>query len=160
MLLSKSCVYGLRASIYLALHADREYVSISEVSEKLGISFHFLTKILQQLTQKGLLTSYRGPNGGVAFVRPARDIIIYDIVAAIDGDDIFTSCILSLPGCGNQTPCPLHESWALIRNKIKTLFLTTSLADLAKGVRENNLRLVNIEQLIQSGLASPPPTNE
>lgn len=150
MLLSKSCVYGLRASIYLALHTDREYVPISEVSEKLQISFHFLTKILQQLTQKGLLTSYRGPNGGVTLAKPAREMIIYDIVSAIDGDAVFTGCILSLPGCGNQTPCPMHDSWALIRNKIRTLFLTTSLADLAKGVRENNLRLVDLQQIIGS----------
>lgn len=148
MLLSKSCVYGLRATIFLALHTDREYVPISEISEKLQISFHFLTKILQTLTQKGLLMSYRGPNGGVTLAKPAQDIIIYDIVTAIDGDTIFTGCILSLPGCGNQTPCPMHDSWALVRNKIRSLFMTTSLAELARGVRENNLRLVDLESLI------------
>lgn len=148
MLLSKSCVYGLRATIFLALHTDREYVPISEISEKLQISFHFLTKILQTLTQKGLVRSYRGPTGGVALTKPVQDIIIYDIVTAIDGDEIFTGCILSLPGCGNQTPCPMHESWALVRNKIRTLFITTSLADLARGVRESNLRLVDLESLI------------
>ncbi len=150
MLLSKSCVYGLRASVFLALHADREYIPISEISEKLKISFHFLTKILQLLTQKGLLVSYRGPHGGVALTRPPKEVIIYDVVNAIDGDEIFTGCILSLPGCGNQTPCPMHESWTLVRNKIRTLFLTTSLADLAKGVKDNNLRLVDIEQLISA----------
>lgn len=92
--------------------------------------------------------SYRGPTGGVTLTKPAQDIIIYDIVTAIDGDAIFTGCILSLPGCGNQTPCPMHESWALVRNKIRTLFITTSLADLARGVRESNLRLVDLESLI------------
>lgn len=148
MVLSKSCVYGLRATIFLALHTDREFVPISEISEKLQISFHFLTKILQTLTQKGLLTSHRGPTGGVALTKAAQDIIIYDIVTAIDGDEIFTGCILSLPGCGNQTPCPMHESWALVRNKIRTLFITTSLADLARGVRQSNLRLVDLESLI------------
>lgn len=148
MLLSKSCVYGLRAAIYLALHTDREYIPISEVSEKLQISFHFLTKILQTLTQKKLLASYRGPNGGVALTRPPHDIIIYDIVTAIDGDAVFTGCILSLPGCGNQTPCPMHDHWALVRNKIRTLFTTTSLAGLAAGVREKNLRLTDIESVL------------
>ncbi|CAN0202088.1 unnamed protein product, partial [Chrysoparadoxa australica] len=49
MLLSKSCVYGLRASIYLASKSDEEFNSIKEMSDKLEISFHFLTKILQQL---------------------------------------------------------------------------------------------------------------
>lgn len=154
MLLSKSCVYGLRAAIYLALHTDREYIPISEVSERLQISFHFLTKILQTLTQKKLLTSYRGPNGGVALARPPQDIIIYDIVSALDGDGVFTECILSLPGCGNQTPCPMHDSWALVRNKIRTLFMTTSLTDLATGVREQNLRLAELETVLMEKMAS------
>lgn len=154
MLLSKSCVYGLRATIYLALHTDREYIPISEISERLQISFHFLTKILQTLTQKKLLASYRGPNGGVALARPPHDIIIYDVVSAIDGEGIFTGCILSLPGCGNQTPCPMHDSWALVRNRIRTLFTTTSLADLATGVREKNLRLTEMESVLMSKFAS------
>ncbi|HCT51303.1 MAG TPA: transcriptional regulator, partial [Balneola sp.] len=65
MLLSKSCVYGLRASIYLASKSDEEFNSIKEMSDKLEISFHFLTKILQQLTAESLMVSYKGPKGGI-----------------------------------------------------------------------------------------------
>ncbi|MCB0549642.1 MAG: Rrf2 family transcriptional regulator, partial [Phaeodactylibacter sp.] len=64
--LSKGCVYGLRALLYIVSEKPREeYVNIREISEELDISFHFLTKTFQSLTQKGILRSYRGPNGGV-----------------------------------------------------------------------------------------------
>ena len=63
-LLTKSCVYGLRATLYVASFCgERHFVPIREISEKLGLSFHFLTKILQKLTEAGLMESYRGPSG-------------------------------------------------------------------------------------------------
>lgn len=133
--------------IFLALHTDREYIPISEIAGKLQISFHFLTKILQTLTQKGFLTSYRGPSGGVALTKPARNITLHEIAIALDGEEIFTSCILSLSGCGHLTPCPMHDNWILIRNKAQALFVATSLADLAQKLEKENLRLIDSESL-------------
>ncbi len=69
--LSKATVYGLRALVFMASEKERTgYVSISEIAERLNISFHFLTKTFQTLTQHGILESYRGPNGGVALTKP------------------------------------------------------------------------------------------
>ena len=65
MLLSRSAEYGLRAALYLASLEPSGFVSIRDISDHLGLSFHFLTKIFQKLTRAGLLHSYRGPNGGV-----------------------------------------------------------------------------------------------
>ena len=65
MIFSKSCVYGLRAMIYLASIPREGYVSIKSLSDKLDISFHFLTKILQELTAAELMESMKGPKGGV-----------------------------------------------------------------------------------------------
>ncbi len=80
-MLSGSCIYGLRAAIYVAAHTSNDsYVSIREISEKLGISFHFLTKILQRLTEGGVMKSHRGPGGGVTLARPAARISILEIV--------------------------------------------------------------------------------
>jgi hypothetical protein len=37
--------------------------------------------------------------------------LLYEIVVAIDGEDLFRECVLGLPGCGDATPCPLHDEW-------------------------------------------------
>ncbi|HBQ59122.1 MAG TPA: transcriptional regulator, partial [Balneolaceae bacterium] len=94
MLLSKSCVYGLRAALYLAAKKNGEYHSLREMSEELEISFHFLTKILQQLTADGLMESYKGPNGGVRLSRKGGNATLFDMVIAIDGPGLFTQCAL------------------------------------------------------------------
>jgi len=142
MLLSKSCEYGLRAMLYLATLGDgdeaegdeavdptREYVSIRTVSDELDIGFSFLTKVFQQLNDAGLLTSKRGPGGGVALTRAPDDIHLYEIVVAIDGDALFEECVLGLPGCGEAEPCPLHDRWTETRSNLEATFRDTTLAE-------------------------------
>lgn len=141
MLLSKSCVYGLRASLYLASDRGDGYVSIRQMSDKLDISFHFLTKILQQLTAAGLMESHKGPKGGVRLTKPGDQIALIEIVIAIDGPDLFTECALGLPGCGVEKPCPLHDKWADTRENIREMMDSTNLVELAKKGKDGNLRI-------------------
>ena len=119
----------------------QEYISIREMSEQLDISFHFLTKILQSLTQANLLISYRGPNGGIAFNIPPEKILLSEVVRVLEGDDFFDSCLLGLPGCGEMTPCPMHQFWGKIRGELKQEFETTSLAEMGQTALLGRLRL-------------------
>ncbi len=147
MLLSKRCIYALRASLYLALtKTDGEYISIQKIATDLNISFHFLTKILQDLQRKNLVTSFRGPRGGVALARPVTEITSMDIIRAITGEDVFAQCIMGLPGCGSEAPCPMHEDWAKSRSAIENVFNNTSLAMLAELTAKKHLRLAEPER--------------
>jgi len=141
MLLSKSCEYGLRAAIYLTSLQQDGYVSVRELGNALDISPHFLTKIFQKMTHAGLMRSFRGPNGGVALARPAGKITLRELVVAIDGPELFTECILGLPGCGQRTPCPLHESWTAVRMEMETMFGSETLEVFAEKIKGLNLRI-------------------
>lgn len=148
MLLSKSCEYGLRAAIYLVVNEEEDaYLSIKEISESLDIPYHFLTKTLQKLTKQGILKSYRGPKGGVSLARAADEISVKDIVVAIDGRAIFEECVLGLPGCGNEKPCPLHDQWATARDRLSSVFETTTLRSLADQIKTSDVRLATVLEL-------------
>ena len=147
MILSKTCIYGILATLHLATKEDKEYLPISQIAKELDISFHFLTKILQKLTQKEIMSSYRGPNGGIALARPKEEIKLMDIVVAIDGSEIFEQCLLKLPGCGKLKPCPLHDEWSLIRKQIQEMLSQTSLASVAEKIVKNSLRLADVNPL-------------
>src|SRR5690606_11732767 len=140
MLLSKSCEYGLRAALHLATTTAAGYVPIREVSTALGIPYHFLAKIAQVLIQGGLLDSTRGPHGGVRLARPAERIKLSEIVLLLDGPAVFEECVLGLPGCGVQRPCPLHAGWAPARERVRAMFERTSLAELAQRIQMEGLR--------------------
>jgi|SRR5690554_1521751 Rrf2 family iron-sulfur cluster assembly transcriptional regulator len=145
MLLSKSCEYGMRATLYIASLEQEGFVSIRDISERLDLSFHFLTKILQKLTHAGILHSFRGPNGGVALAKPAERITLEEIVVAIDGPELFTECILGLPSCGDQKACPMHEEWKEERARLKNMMSQRTLASLAEGINEHDYRLKDLE---------------
>ena len=126
--------------VYLAAQSDakKAFVSTRKIAGDLAISFHFLTKILQLLTQDRLLLSYRGPNGGVSLARSAQEISLLEIVESIDGPDLFTACVLGLSECGTQNPCPLHDRWAERREDLKTFFSQITLAKLAQDLAVQN----------------------
>lgn len=140
--LSKSSEYGLRALLYMVGKGGQEFVSIREMSEQLDISFHFLTKILQSLTQANMLVSYRGPSGGVAFLIPPEKILLSDVVRVLEGDDFFDTCLLGLPGCGEKAPCPMHGFWKEIKSALRHEFETTSLAAMGQNALLRSLRLM------------------
>ncbi len=141
MMLSKSCIYGIQAAIFVSAQGRGEYVSISRIAAELNISFHFLTKVLQQLTQAGIMLSYRGPKGGVALNIPPQDITLYDLIAAIDGTEIFTECMLGLPGCGHAEPCPAHDHWIEVRQRFAAIAKNVTLLSLGEKASQLNVRL-------------------
>ncbi len=143
-MLSKTCIYGIRATLYVATQNTDKYLPINQIADALDISFHFLTKILQLLTQKDIMKSYRGPNGGIALAKAPEDIFISDIIKAIDGDDLFKECILGLPGCGELKPCPMHDEWGNIRAQITYMFSKTSVKEMAERIVRDNLRISDI----------------
>lgn len=132
MILSKACEYGLRAMLYLASTPTGSYVASRTVSDDLGLPYPFFAKVVQTLAQAQLLTSQRGPSGGIALAKDATEISLIEVVTAIDGTSLFSACVLGLPGCGLDQPCPLHAQWASTRTRIHELFQTATIASLVE----------------------------
>ncbi len=130
MILSKSCTYGIRALLYLTQQETTGFISINEISEKLNISFHFLTKIFQKLTKSNITNSFRGPAGGIELAKPAAKINLYDIVVAIEGPGIFSDCFFGTDDCENEAMCEIHDKWGKISLKINSFFKKTTLSKL------------------------------
>ena len=141
MVLTSACKYGIQASIYLGMQENNSFVSIKKIAEEFSIPFHFLTKVLQQLTHAGIVESIKGAKGGVRLAKDPDAIRLYDIITTIDGEGIFHDCMLGLPGCGLNTPCPAHELWAPVRSQYEKSARTITLKDLAEDTKEKNLRI-------------------
>jgi Rrf2 family transcriptional regulator, iron-sulfur cluster assembly transcription factor len=147
MILSKSCIYGIQAAIHVAAQEEEGYIPINRIAERLDISFHFLTKVLQQVTQAGILKSYRGPRGGVELAKNASEVTLFDLVSAIDGTEVFTECMLGLPGCGSAEPCPAHDHWVEVRQRFTKIAQKLTLKDLAARANDLNVRLAGVPEL-------------
>ncbi len=141
-MLSNTSRYAIRAVIFLEIYASPEKkIGIREISGELGIPMPFLGKILQTLAKKKVLESTKGPNGGFALKKPAIDISVMEIVEIIDGADSFNQCVIRTTPCSNKSPCILHDKIAPYRNRIRSIYLTESIADLASEYRKGNERI-------------------
>ena len=130
MLASRASEYGMQALVYLQENAQDGYVSVKHIATQRGISPSFLSKVVKQLVEKGLLSSQKGPGGGVRLGRPAKDIRLIDVVEAIDGLGFENRCAIGYPGCGENVPCPIHDRWGPIREEIGRMLSERSLDSL------------------------------
>src|SRR5258708_9290148 len=85
MIYSRSAEYAIRSFVYLARIPDGKFAMARHIAEEEQIPAHFLAKILQELTRKGLLRSNKGPSGGFCLRVPASQIRLLDLVEALDG---------------------------------------------------------------------------
>lgn|SRR5690606_23991565 len=124
---SKTCEYGIRAMIFISQKSSEGLkAGVKEISHGIDSPEHFIAKILQILTKKGLLSSSKGPNGGF-FIKKQSTVTLADIVKAIDGDKLFVRCGLGLGYCSERHPCPIHHDFKLIRDHISQMLHTSEL---------------------------------
>jgi Rrf2 family protein len=130
-LYSKGCQHAIRALAYAHLERDGARFQPKEVCRRIGIPEPFTRKVLQSLVQGGFLIAYRGPGGGYALARPAAEISLLDVIKAVEGEDTFDHCVMGLPQCGRDNPCPIHALWAQTKVKLLRDLDSKSLADIA-----------------------------
>jgi Rrf2 family protein len=133
---SKSCEYGIRATIFIAGESSKgKKTGIKEIAHKIGSPEAFTAKILQTLVKRKILASHKGPSGG--FYMPKESfsrIKLAEIVFAIDGEAIFKDCVLGLAECSAKSPCPVHHKYTHLRSELEEMLYATSIDDLISGV--------------------------
>ena len=77
--------YAIYGVFDLAYNAGEDPVRSRSVSERQGIPARYMEQIFQQLRRAGLVTSKRGPGGGYVLARPAEQILLRDVIEAVEG---------------------------------------------------------------------------
>ena len=130
MVFSKTCEYAIRAVIFIAQKSENgAKIGIKDIAAGIDSPLHFIAKILQELSKRGIIESTKGPNGGFYIDKAAQKKTLADVVRAIDGDNIFNSCGLGLKNCSETKPCPLHNEFKIIRSNIQTTLNSATIGD-------------------------------
>jgi Rrf2 family iron-sulfur cluster assembly transcriptional regulator len=135
MIFSSPIQYAIRAMTYLGEQEPGKLSSIRKISRAERIPMPYLAKIINRLSRGRLVIAKRGPSGGVRLGRPASRITVNDMVNAMGGSLINTECILGISECGDNTPCPVHESWKTVREVLAQTFQQQSVTDLVHARR-------------------------
>ncbi len=140
ILFSRQCEYALQAVLYLALQPRGTLTTIKDLTTRLGVPYHFLGKIMQSLTRKGLLMSQKGASGGFALALPPQDITLFHIVESIDGVDFTKKCVIGFPECSGKNPCAVHHQWSGLRENIYEMLVRKNIAEMAKETKKVEYR--------------------
>jgi len=131
MLLSQTAEYALRAMAWLASAPKDKPVRAVDLSRKTGIPAHYLSKVLRRLVLADLLESQKGQGGGFSLSRSPREIAFSDILSAVDAFPAEGRCAFGWGQCDATDPCPLHNSWSHLNDRIREWASGTNLEEIA-----------------------------
>jgi Rrf2 family iron-sulfur cluster assembly transcriptional regulator len=125
--------YASRALLSLALHADVEGpTSVRDIAERTGLPQPYLEQILLALKGAGLVRSKRGVGGGYVLARDPREILLSEILMAVDGPIVAGD--FGEPhtdgACDHEGQCVLLAIWGDVGEHMRRYLASLSLADI------------------------------
>lgn len=103
MRLLTSTDFALRVLMRLSATPD-VHVSTDALARELVISRNHLHKIVQYLTEAGLVRTIRGAHGGVMLARPAGEIKVGEVIRSHEQDQALVECFRADGGACNLLP--------------------------------------------------------
>ncbi|HYL15299.1 MAG TPA: Rrf2 family transcriptional regulator [Terriglobales bacterium] len=138
--LTKKADYGLMAMKHLAERADEGACSAKDVAEAYGLPQEAVAKILQRLAKSGLLRSRHGINGGYHLARSPHTISAFEVIRAIDGPLLITSCVTVRGACGQTDRCTVREPLRKVSSSIEDVLKGITISELKEELAEGNRR--------------------
>jgi len=123
--------YAVTAMLDLAVHATESPITLSDISQRQGISLSYLEQLFAKLRKRELVSSARGPGGGYRLSRAAADIHVADIVSAVDEKVDATRCAKE-GDCQDGSPCLTHQLWMDLSDQIYGFLEGISLGQLVE----------------------------
>ena len=134
--LTKRADYGLIALKHLAVRRHQGSASAKEIAAHYRIPLPLLAKVLQNLARNGFLTAEQGIRGGYRLARDPKQISALEVVQAIDGPIILTSCFTEHGECDQSERCTVREPLRKVHEGILELLAGISISDVAEDEKE------------------------
>ncbi len=137
--LSKKADYGLIAVKHLATHRNALAYSAAEIADQYGISGTLMAKVLQKLAREGVLQARHGAGGGYQLARDPGQISALDVISAIDGPVLITSCVTNHGNCDATSRCSVREPLRRVNESILQLLSSVTISQMSEDPQEPTL---------------------
>lgn len=125
--------YAVMAMAELAACADAGALALSAIADRQVISLAYLEQLFVKLRRAGLVDSARGRAGGYRLARPAAQIRIADIMAAVEEDVRMTRCSEATAACLPGRRCITHGLWDALSDHIQSFLEAVTLQEVVDG---------------------------
>lgn len=142
--------YGLRILIRIASCKDTDGMSIPQLSEAEGITPHYVAKLTRILRMAGFINSTPGNKGGYILAKPAKEIVINDVLKALGGalfDKSFCGTHAgSVKLCTNSVDCSARSLWQMVQFTVDQLLDKVTLHNLVSSEKDSANTLMQLLQ--------------
>ena len=108
MRLTTKSRYAVTAMLDIAYYDRGNPISLPEIAERQGISLSYLEQLFSRLKKSGLVESIKGPGGGYKLSKNANDIVISEVIKAVD-ESVETTACNGKANCHNNQQCLSHN---------------------------------------------------
>jgi Rrf2 family protein len=132
MIFSTRSTYGLRAMINLAKHEKFSSVSLAIIAKEENISLKYLERLFASLKKARLVKAIKGASGGYSLSKKAKQINIYDIIIALEGELNAFHCTGKKEKvyCGNKCKCEVTAVLSKVEQAINSTLKSIKLNQL------------------------------
>ena len=131
-LITRNTDYGIRALCFIA-KKEGKIVAVPELVKTLKIPRSFLRKIMQALTKRGFVKSYKGIGGGFKLAVTADKLYIAKVAETFQGPLRLNECFLKKALCPNKKACALKRRIDKIEKYVASEIGSVTIAELLKG---------------------------
>jgi len=143
MRLSTKTRYGVRAVFDIAYHGSTDGAASAaqakDIADRQHIPLRYLEQIFQDLKKAGLVESKRGPRGGYTLKRDPAEILLGDIVRALQGPIEDMLIVEDEPGRGRTGARVTAALWKDLAHHVASWFDGVSILDLVKRAEAEGL---------------------
>jgi Rrf2 family cysteine metabolism transcriptional repressor len=142
MMFSTKAEYGIRVMAHLARRDGSHPISLSSIADAEGLPLAYLEHLVQRLRKAELVESRRGAHGGYTLARPAAEVTMAEIVAALEGEIAPIECITAdadgVLTCAREgaSPCPTKLLWTRVQGSIVRTLNEMTLDDLVLPMKK------------------------
>lgn len=141
MQISKGVEWAVHATAMMAGLPERRGLKAEALARYHEVPTAYMAKQLQALSKAGIVQSSRGAHGGYRLAKPADQINLWDITAAVDGakpafrcTEIRQNCPCGLKRKDCKSPCHIAAAFAVAERTFRDSLKAVTLADLGDQV--------------------------
>jgi len=147
--LTRKTDYALVAVAALAAWMPRA-ASARDLADRLGIPSAMLRNVLKDLATAGILESVQGAHGGYLLARDPSEVLVGDVIRAIEGEPVLARCCTSDGHTPGEPLCPLENACRIkgavrrLHVRVHDLISSVTIHDLLEAESQDEGAMVGI----------------
>ncbi|MEQ9617470.1 MAG: Rrf2 family transcriptional regulator [Phycisphaerales bacterium] len=126
-------------------------LSAADIAENRKLQKPFVSKILSNLAQAGLVQGTRGPGGGFRLSKAPKEISLFDVYLVFERENESLNCPFGGGICGVGQECALHDKLVELQDAKREFLTETTFDKFRVAYQEQGLRPAT-----ELGVSAPP----